>query len=78
MNRRSFIKLAMAAPAIKVIDFIAPDKKPQEMPKALIVDPYMVNMKDLSDIAGIGPGKIRLVRVRRPFWGAGEPIRKLF
>jgi len=78
MDRRTFIKLAMAAPVVKGIDILYPNKKPQELPKALIVDPYQINIKDLENVKDIGPGKITLVRVRRPFWGAGESIRKIF
>lgn len=78
MDRRAFIKLAMAAPIIKCIDMVSSNKESQEMPKALIVDPYQINMKDLERMEHIGPGKIRIVRVRRPFWGVGEAVRKIF
>ena len=34
----------------------------------VIVDPYMVNMKDLLHIK---PGSTRIVRLKRPAWGLG-------
>ncbi|GAF89706.1 unnamed protein product [marine sediment metagenome] len=75
MERRDFIKLLFAAPAIKCIDVISPSRK-NEMPKALLVDPYLVSMRDLKELGPIYPGKV--IRVRRPYWGTGEPITKIF
>jgi hypothetical protein len=73
IDRRSFIKLLMAAPAIKVIDVISPNK--EGPPKALLVDPYQVNMKDLEDTTWDQP--LKIIRVRRPYWGQGPPIQKI-
>ena len=72
IDRRNFLKLLMAAPAVKAIDVIVPEK--EKMPKAILVDPYRVNMKDIehADI----PTKI--IRTRRPAWGQGEPITRIF
>ena len=35
----------------------------------LLVDPYAINIEDLVDAK---PGKVIIVRVRRPFWGRGD------
>jgi len=76
MDRRSFIKLIATAPAIGCISTIVSNKKDKksEVPKALIVDPYLVNLKDLREANFPG----RIIRLRRPAWGTGEPIRRIF
>ena len=80
IDRRSFVKLIMAAPAIKCIDVLSSNSKKegQELPKALLVDPYMVNIRDLTEIKDKRLKGIKIVRVRRPHWGRGESIRKIF
>lgn len=35
----------------------------------LVVDPYMINIDDLTHAK---PGKVVIVRVRRPAWGRGN------
>ena len=79
LDRRSFIKLMMAAPVVKCIDVIGPNDK-EQMPKALIVDPFQVSMRDLQSMKDNDRelSKIRIVRLRRPMWGTGEAIRKVF
>jgi len=79
LDRRSFIKLLMAAPVVKCIDMIGPNDK-EQMPKALIVDPYQVSMKDLQAMkdADADISSMKIIRLRRPMWGSGEAIRKVF
>jgi len=74
MDRRSFIKLLLAAPAAKCIDIVSPDKNEAKLPEAILVDPYLVSMKDLENACL--PGKV--IRLRRPAWGRGEPITRIF
>ena len=38
----------------------------------LVVDPYAINIEDLINAK---PGKVTIVRVRRPLWGQGEVSR---
>ena len=86
IDRRNFVKLLFAAPAIKAIDVVSSNKEVKEdekLPKALLVDPFQVSMKDLTNMYKSKPKwwpkeGIRLIRIRRPLWGAGEPIRKIF
>ena len=75
IDRRNFLKLLMAAPAVKVIDVISP--KEEKQPKALLVDPFQVNMQDISHIKDPSLKGIKIIRVRRPFWGQGPPIQKI-
>lgn len=37
--------------------------------RIIVVDPYMINLPDLVDAK---PGKVVLVRARRPAWGVGD------
>ena len=86
IDRRDFVKLLFAAPAIKVIDTVSSNKEVKEdekLPKALLVDPFQVDMRDLTHQKGPKPSwmpkeGIKIIRIRRPYWGAGEPIRKIF
>ena len=36
---------------------------------AIIFDPYIINIQDLINVR---PGRVSLVRVRRPGWGKGD------
>ena len=79
MDRRSFIRMIMAAPAVKAIDIISPAKsKSQKLPKALLVDPFQINMEDISRIKNPDLKGVKIIRLRRFAWGRGEPIRKVF
>ena len=83
IDRRSFVKLLFAAPAIKAIDMVSSNKKEEgeKLPKALLVDPYQVNLRDIVHRRhGLDPRLkgIKIIRLRRPSWGRGEPIRKIF
>jgi len=78
MDRRNFFKYALALPAIPVVSCVSaigPENK-DGIPKALIVDPYQINMEDLIH-SGL-PSTIKIIRLRRPKWGMGDPIVKIF
>ena len=48
IGRRNFIKLLFAAPAVKAIDIVASnEQKENKYPKAILIDPYQVNINDL-------------------------------
>ena len=36
---------------------------------AVIVDPYIIDMRDFE---GAKPGRVALIRIRRPGWGRGD------
>lgn len=85
IDRRNFVKLLLAAPAIKAIDIVSSNKPVEEnkYPKTILIDPYQVNMKDITDPSWRKPKDwpkegIKIIRVRRPLWGRGEAIRKIF
>lgn len=81
MDRRSFVKYLLAAPAIAYVGAVGSNKavaESQKMPKAIVVDPFLVSVNDLRKLKDLGPGKIEVVRLRRPAWGTGDPIRKIY
>ena len=42
---------------------------------AFVVDPYMININDLTDLS---PGEIHVIRARRPAWGSGNLNKYIF
>ena len=84
INRRNFVKLLLAAPAVKAIDVVSSNKSTEEnkSPKAILVDPWQVNMRDITHHTGsptYWPDEgIKIIRKRKPAWGKGEPIMKIF
>lgn len=36
---------------------------------AIVIDPYMINIKDLTNVR---PDSVPIVRIRRPGWGRGD------
>ena len=77
MDRRTFIKAVLAAPAIAavgVVGTLGPEKE-HDLPNALIVDPYLVNIGDIKNNIS---GSVKIIRLRKPAWGQGDAIKKVY
>lgn len=81
LERRKFLRMLFAAPAVPVVGMVSSNVKAdgtKKIPKAILVDPYQVNMQDLIKMNIPELKDVKIVRVRRSLWGQGEPIKIIY